>query len=121
MCLRFSVTLITGTVLAVSTLAHAKTTPAPAVIKSPAPPALPVSAMAQIEGIISYCQSVDPHSSAKYKQLGDLVLSGQSSQLKSDDEKGAAYQSDLSAVRAELAKIAVSKGVSTCKAGIAGL
>ena len=123
MCLRFSVTLITGTVLAVSTLAHAKTplktTPVP--LKTPASPALSPSALAQVEAIISYCESVDPLSSGKYKQLGNLVLSGQSSNQMGDDEKGGAYQSELGVMAAALARVPVSAGVSSCRAGIAGM
>ena len=125
MCLRFSVTLITGTVLAVSTLAHAKTpvkaTPAPVPFKIPATPALSPTALAQVEAIISYCERVDPLWSAKYQQLGNLVLSGQSSSQMADDAKGSAYQSELGVMGAALAKVPVSTGVSSCKAGIAGM
>jgi hypothetical protein len=122
MCLRF--TLIAGTVLAVSTLAHAKTPPktaAPVSIRVPASPALSPSALAQVKAIISYCESVDPISAAKYQRLGNLVLSGQSSNQMNDDAKGGAYQSELGVMAAALAKIPVSTGVSSCRAGTVGM
>jgi len=116
MRLRFSTALITGTVLAVSSLAHAKT---PAPVKTAARSGLPPSGLAQVDSIISYCESIDPSSSAKYQKLRNLALSGQSSEG-DDDKEGRTYQSELAVMRAALAKIPVSTGVSTCRAGIAG-
>src|SRR5579859_1606019 len=80
MRLRFSTALITGTVLAVSSLAHAKT---PAPVKTAARSGLPPSGLAQVDSIISYCESIDPSSSAKYQKLRNLALSAQSTLTRS--------------------------------------
>ena len=102
MCLRFS-TLISGAVLAVSTLTHATT---------PAPAPLPVQerALAQVQAIISYCELVDPVSSAKYQALGNLVISGQSPSQISTEEKSTPYLQELSTTSARLAGVPVSTG-----------
>jgi len=73
-----------------------------------------------MEAILSYCESVDPKSSPKYQLLRNLVISGHSSEI-GDDGESAAYRSELGAMEAALAKIPISTGVSTCKAGIAGM
>ena len=114
MCLRFSATLISGAVLAVSTLAHATT---------PAPAPLPVQerALAQVQAIISYCELVDPVSSAKYQALEAVVLSGQSPSQISTEEKSTPYLQELSTTSARLAGLPVSTGVSACKAAIKGI
>jgi hypothetical protein len=120
--LRFSAALITGAVLTVSSLAHAKTpiksTPAPQVL-SPAASTSTASGIAQVETILSYCESVDPQSLAKYERLRNLVLSGYAPSVISNNKKSAAYQSEVEAFGAALAQIPVSTGVSTCRAGAA--
>jgi hypothetical protein len=123
MCLRFSATLITGTVLAVSTLAYAKTQPktTPAPAKAPAPATLPASGLAQVQAIFSYCELVDPHSAAKYERVRSVVISGHSSSEIGDDERSAAYRSELGVMAADLLKIPVITGVSSCRTVIAGL
>lgn len=120
-CLRFSAALITGAVLTVSSLAHAKTPP-----KTATPPNLPppasantASGIAQVQTILSYCESVDPQSTAKYEHLRSLVISGYAPSVVSVNEKSAAYQFEVDVIGAALAKIPVSTGVSTCRAGIA--
>lgn len=116
MCLRFSTALITGAVLAVSTLAHAKTqpktTPGPANV--PAPAATPATGLAQVQAIFLYCELVDPHSAANYQRMQKVVLSGSSS-------GGGAYLTELGTMAAALAKVPVSSGVSSCRTVIAGL
>ena len=74
MCLRFSRTLITGTVLAVSLLAHAKTPLKTTSKPVSASSAGTASALAQVQAIFSYCELVDPHSSAKYQKFRNVVL-----------------------------------------------
>jgi len=121
MRLRFSTTLIMGAVLAVSSLAHAKTpikiTPVPATV--PTPPTSTASGLAQVETILSYCESVDSNSSAKYEKLRSLILSGYSPSTIRVDQKSPAYQSESREIGAALARIPVSTGVSTCRAGVA--
>ena len=122
MCLRFSSVLITGAVLAVSTLAHAKTQPkpTPAPAKPPAPATTPASGLAQVQAIFSYCELVDSHSVAKYERMRKVVLSGQSSES-GDDEKSAEYRTELGVMAAALAKVPLSTGVGSCRTVIAGL
>ena len=122
MCLRFSAALITGAVLAVSTLAHAKTQPktTPAPANTPAPAATPASGLAQVQAIFSYCELIDPHSAANYERLRKVVISGNSSGGSGDD-KSAAYLTELVTMAAALAKIPVSTGVSSCRTVIAGM
>ena len=121
MCLRFSAALITGAVLAVSTLAYAKTQPktTPAPAKAPAPATTPDSGLAQVQAIFSYCELVDPQSAAKYERMRKVVISGHSSETR-DDERSAAYRTKLGVMDAELAKVPVSTGVSS-QDRIAGL
>ena len=121
MRLRFSATLITGTVLAVSSLAYAKTQPkpTPAPAKTPAPPGSPATAVAQVEAIFSYCELVDPHSAAKYQRMRNVVISGHSSE--SGDDRSAAYLTELGEIGAQLLKVPVSTGINSCRTVIAGL
>jgi hypothetical protein len=123
MCLRFSTILITGTVLAVSSLAHAitpsKTPPAP--IKAQGQSTLSASGLAQVAAILTYCQVVDSHSFAKYQRVRSLVISGHSSAEIRDDEKSSAYLSELKLMGAQLVKVPASTGISSCRTLITGL
>jgi len=121
MCLRFSSALIAGTVLAVSSLAHAKTplttTAAPAT--KPALSASQESGLAQVEAILTYCEVVDPLSLARYQQWRKLLTSGNSEIA--DEQESAAYVSELRTTGGSLAKIPVSAGVSSCRSLIKGM
>lgn len=125
MCLRFHSALILGAALSVSSLAHAKTpaksTPEPAKVKTPAPSPSSASAVAQAQAIFSYCESVDPHSIAKYIVLQALVLSGDSPIQILADERTEAYRSEFNTIRGELSAIPVSTGVASCRSAIAGI
>jgi hypothetical protein len=103
--------------LAVSTLDHAKTKPNTTPARSP----LTLSVLAQVEAIITYCQVVDPRSSAKYQLLRTMATSGHSPSEISADQTSPAFLSELKVMGAAFIKIPVSTGVSACKAGIAGL
>lgn len=124
MCLRFDSALILGTALSVSSLAHAKTpaksAPEPAK-QTQSPSSSAASAMAQVQAILSYCESVDPHSIGKYVLLQSLVLSGDSPAQILADEKSETYRSEFSSIRAELAAIPVSTGITTCRSAIEGM
>ena len=123
MCLRFTTILITGTVLAVSSLAHAKTpskaTPPP--VKAQTQSTISASGLAQVAAILTYCQVVDSHSFAKYQRVRSLVISGHSSAEISDDERSAAYLSELKVIGAQLVKVPASAGISSCRTLITGL
>ncbi len=123
MRLRFSTSLIMGAVLAVSSLAHAKT-PVKSNREPVKGPEVPLTAsfsgLAQVEAIFSYCESVDPHSAAKYERMRNLVMSGQSTG-KGDDGRSSTLQSELAGIEAQLFQIPVSTGVSSCRTVIAGL
>jgi hypothetical protein len=123
MCLRFSATLIIGTALAVSSLANAKTPlkPSFAPAKVSAPSSVSASGLAQVQAIVSYCELVDRHSAAKYRQLGSLVLSGYSPAEIGSDQRTSAYLAALGEIDAALARIPVSAGISACETAIAGL
>src|SRR5260370_38026841 len=117
MRLRFSAALITGTVLAVSSLAHAKTH----LNTTPAPPPLTVSGLAQVEAIITYCQVVDSRSSAKYQLLRTLATSGHSPSEISADQRSPAFLSELAVMGGAFIKIPGRTCVSTGKAGLVGV
>jgi hypothetical protein len=104
--------------LAVSTLTHAAT-PTPNNNQAPLP--VQERALAQVQAIISYCESVDPQSKAKYQELGALVSSGQTPAQISTEQKSTPYLEELSTTSARLAKLPVSSGVSACQAGIKGM
>ncbi len=133
MRLRFSTSLITGAVLAVSSLAHAiqpktssvtvktsasagntsvKVTPSPVGV---AAPSINVGALAQVEGILTYCGRVDPKSSEQYRQVLKAILSGLRESDIDDDQENPTFVSDERAVSAQLAKIPRSTGVSGCR------
>jgi len=133
MRLRFSTSLIMGAVLAVSSLAHAvqpktspvtvkvpaspgntsvKVTPSPVGIASPS---INLGALAQVEGILTYCGQVDPKSSAQYRQVLKGILSGLRESEIDDDQENPTFVSDEKAVSAQLARIPLSTGVSDCR------
>jgi hypothetical protein len=72
-----------------------------------------------VDSILSYCESVDPQSLAKYEHLRSLVSAGYAPTVLSNNQKSAAYQSEVGVFGAALAQIPVSTGVSTCRAGVA--
>ena len=122
MCLRFTTILITGTVLAVSSLAHAKTpSKATPPVKAQTQSTISASGLAQVAAILTYCQVVDSHSFAKYQRVRSLVISGHSSAEISDDERSAAYLSELKVIGAQLVKVPASAGISSCRTLITGL
>src|SRR5215472_704710 len=122
MCLRFPTALNLGTVLTVSSLAHAKTPiKPPSPVQNPAPSPSSASGVAQVQAIFSYCERVDPHSVVKYILLQSLILSGNSPAVIVADEKSAGYRSEFNTMSAELAAIPVSTGIATCKSAIAGM
>lgn len=117
MCLRFPTAIIMGTVLTVSSLAHAKTSDN----SKPASPNSSSSSsssteLAQVQAIISYCESVDPQSVVKYRKLQSLLLSGNSG-----GDKSAAYRSESNAINVSLSAIPVSTGVAACRSAITGM
>ena len=93
------------------------TTPQP---MSESTPAITIEGVARVEGILNYCATVDPKSSAKYNQLKNTVLHGlSSSQLKSD-QSSPRYTFALGVVDVDLAKLPVSTVVTSCKNTLAG-
>jgi len=141
--LRFSAVLITGTVLAVSSLAHATTpgkaatTFAPAKgtgsagsssVKSSSTPAgvhstsspLSIDALAKVEGILSYCVTVDPANASLYKQAQSNITSGHASSELKNDQGSSRYVSALGALNAELAALPASTVISSCQNFLAG-
>ena len=141
MRLGFSV-LITGTVLAVSSLAQAtppaksaaiKPTPSPiqsttGPIKSsghatsPTNGAAPITvdALAQVTAILNYCKQVDRPDSAQYEKALANILSGHASSEMKVDESSSSYGFAARSVNLQLAALPVSTVVSACKNFLAG-
>lgn len=111
MRLRFSAVLITGTVLTVSSLAHAGSAPT-------AP--ITIEGLARVEGTLSYCAKIDPKSSAKYQQALNNVLSGHPvSEIKAD-QSSSRYTYALGVLDQTIAKLPVGTVLSSCQNFIAG-
>jgi|HubBroStandDraft_6_1064221.scaffolds.fasta_scaffold336861_2 hypothetical protein len=134
--------LITGTVLAVSSLAHAtlppksasvKPTPAPiqsatGPIKSsghstaPSNPAAPITVdgLAQVTGILNYCSQVDRPDTGSYARALANILSGHASSEMKVDQSSAGYGAGVRSINLQLASLPVGTVVSECKNFIAG-
>jgi hypothetical protein len=134
MRLGFSI-LITGTVLAVSSLAHATQHPSPAPIQSttgpikssgnptsPSNPAAPITVdgLAQVTSILNYCKQVDRPNSGHYEQALANILSGHASSEIKVDESSPNYGSAARSINLQLAALPVSTVVSACKNFLAG-
>lgn len=117
MSLRFSAALITGTAMAVSMLAHAAT-PATSTAKTASTP-ITIEGLARVEGILSYCATVDPSNSAKYKQALNNILSGHSGSEIKTDQSSSRYTYALGVADQDVAKLPVSTVVSSCKGFLA--
>jgi hypothetical protein len=141
MSLRFSAALFMGAAFAVSALAHAttpgkattgpvaaKTTPSAATVKSSNTPGsfstlnspISIDGLAKVEGIFSYCATVDPADAAQYAQAISNIVKGHSASEIKDDHGSPRYVSALGALNAQLAAIPVSTVVSSCKNFLAG-
>ncbi len=118
MSLRFSAALITGTALAVSMLAH-PATPATNITKTPSTP-ITIEGLARVEGILSYCATVDPSNSSKYKQALSNIISGQSGSEIKGDQSSSRYTYALGVADQSVAKLPVSTVVSSCRGFLAG-
>jgi hypothetical protein len=133
MGLRFSIALITGAALAVSSLANAtplgkspvtvnprasagntsvKTTPLPVSIRASS---ISIGVLAQLEGILSYCAAVDPKSSGKYRLVLKNIRSGLPESETDDLQENAAFVDNEKAANTQLAKIPLSTGISDCR------
>jgi hypothetical protein len=133
MHLRFSVALITGTVLAVSTLGHAtsslhspgnhsmKVIPGHLNAKTSAVSSpITIEGLARVEGILSYCAKVDPKSATKYQQFMSNILTGHSSGEIDTDQGSSRYTFALGVVDQTIAKLPASTVVSACQNMLAG-
>jgi hypothetical protein len=134
MRLGFSI-LITGTVLSVSSLAHATQHPTPAPIQSttgpikssghatsPSNPAAPITVdgLAQVTAILNYCKQVDRPDSGQYERALANILSGHASSEMKVDESSSRYGAGARAINLQLAALPVSTVVSACKNFLAG-
>lgn len=134
MRLGFSI-LITGTVLSVSSLAHATQHPTPAPIQSttgpikssghatsPSNPAAPITvdALAQVTAILNYCKQVDRPDAGQYERALANILTGHASSEMKVDESSSSYGSAARSINLQLAAIPVSTVVSACKNFLAG-
>ena len=118
MCLRFSTALITGAALAVSSLAHAANPGTnPPSKKQPAPAPVGLSALAQVETILSYCETSDLHSASQYQEALKNILRDNSG---GDDGSNSTSGAAKAALEAQLSKIPVSTGLSACRNFLAG-
>ena len=137
----FSV-LITGTVLAVSSLAQAATQPKPASVKpTPAPiqstsgpiktsghstvpsnPAAPITVdgLAQVTGILNYCSQVDRANAGSYARALANILSGHASSEMKVDQSSAGYGAGLRSTNLQLASLPVSTVISECRSFLSG-
>ena len=134
--------LITGTVLAVSTLAHATPQPKSASVKpTPAPiqsttgpiktsghptvssnPAAPITVdgLAQVTAILNYCAQVDRPNAGSYARAMANILSGHASSEMKVDQSSASYGSGVRSMNLQLTSLPVGTVVSACKNFLAG-
>jgi hypothetical protein len=134
--------LITGTVLAVSSLANATPAPKSATVKpTPAPiqsttgsiktsghsttpssPAAPITVdgLTQVTGILNYCSQVDRPNAGNYARALANILSGHASSEMKVDQSGAGYGAGVRLINLQLANLPVSSVVSECKSFLAG-
>ena len=139
----FLAVLITGTVLAVSSLAHA-TTPGKATtvsvpaktsgsavsssVKSSSAPVplstinspISIDGLAKVEAILSYCSTVDPTDAGKYGQALSNITAGHSLAEIRNDQSSSRYVSVLGGLNAQLTALPVSTVVASCKNFLAG-
>ena len=134
--------LITGTVLAVSSLAHAAPQPKSATVKpTPAPiqsttgpikssghsttpshPAAPITVdgLAQVTAILNYCSQVDRPDAGSYARALANILSGHASSEMKVDQSSAGFGSGVRSMNLQLASLPVGTVVSACKNFLAG-
>ena len=134
--------LFTGTVLTVSSLAHATLPPKSASVKpTPAPiqsttgpiktsghstapsnPAAPISVdgLAQVTGILNYCSQVDRPNTGSYARALANILSGHASSEMKVDQSSAGFGAGVRSINLQLASLPVGTVVSDCKNFIAG-
>ena len=124
MSLRFSVAVIMGTVLAVSSLSHATPPIQNTSTKSTSSPAnktpITIEGLARVQGILDYCEVVDSKSASKYRQALSNITSGHSTAEIKDDESNSRFVYAVGVVDTEIAKLPVATVVSSCKNFIAG-
>ena len=127
--------LITGTVLAVSSLAHATQHPTPAPVQSttgpiktsghstaPSNPAAPITvdSLAQVTGILNYCSQVDRPNAGGYARALANILSGHASSEMKVDQSSAGYGAGVRSINLQLTSLPVGTVVSECKNFLAG-
>jgi hypothetical protein len=134
--------LITGTVLSVSSLAHANPLPKSASLKpTPAPiqsttgpiktsghstapsnPAAPITVdgLAQVTGILNYCSQVDRPNAGSYARALASILSGHASSEMKVDQSSASYGAGVRSINLQLASLPVSTVGSACRNFLAG-
>lgn len=124
MRLRFSIAVITGTVLAVSSLSHATPPTQNTSVKSTSSPAsktpITIEGLARVQGILTYCAVVDSKSASKYQQALSNVTSGHSTAEIKEDQSSSRFAYALGVVDTEIAKLPVAAVVTSCKNFIAG-
>jgi hypothetical protein len=144
MRLRFSVALIMGAALAVSSLAHATALPKATTTSVPAktsgsavsssvkPSGTPVTltpiispitidGLAKVEAILAYCGTVDQTNAAKYGQALSNITAGHSLAEIRNDQSSTRYVSTLGSMNAQLAALPAGTVVTSCKNFLAGL
>ena len=127
--------LITGTVLAVSSLSHAAPSPKSATVKSNStgptktsthpvsnatPAAITVDALAQVTAILAYCSQVDRPDAGKYAAALASILSGHGAAEIKVVEASPLYGAGARNINLQLASLPVSTVVSACKNFLAG-
>jgi len=124
MSLRFSIAVIMGTVLAVSSLSHATPPIQNTSTKSTSSPAnqtpITIEGLARVQGVLTYCAVVDSKSAVKYQQALSNIISGHSSAEIKEDQSSSRFIYALGVVDTEIAKLPVATVVSSCKNFIAG-
>jgi hypothetical protein len=134
--------LITGTVLAVSSLAHANPPaksaaiqPTPSPVQSttgpiktsghstaPSNPAAPITVdgLAQVTGILNYCSQVDRPNTGTYTRALANILSGHASSEMKIDQSSAGFGAGVRSINLQLASLPISTVASGCKNFLAG-
>ena len=76
--------------------------------------------MGTVDGILTYCQRVDPGSTAKYTLGLNNFTGGHPPGEVKDIRESKQYKSTLATIDGQLLKVSTATGVSACRAYLAG-
>jgi len=85
-----------------------------------AAPAIPSSALGQVEATINFCVRADAKSADRYKEWGKAIVAGMSEKELAEARESAEYKENYSAITSQLDKLPTDKAVESCRAAVGG-